>query len=253
MHSIPSTLRRDDLTHSQSSLFRGLEELVARGRLELTAVEPVSLLGYIVRPPSLSPRLRDWLAAQKSSPRLWLDLIELDEFGSQLFVGRDGSAFALCAWQDASAMAGLLRTSVVGPLLWNTHKTLLLERVIEELSAQFALVKRPLNSREVAAYAQAEWGFLATLKPEQGLELFEYCCLPTPQHFDLPILAKLGGFVHCVAAFGLDTARIGLCWNGFENPACLFLQDWLRAVRKPQPIAKPQESGYLKKALSKPS
>jgi hypothetical protein len=237
MQPIPSTLRREDLTHSQSSLLRALEGLIARGRLDLAAVEPVPPIGYIVRPASLSPRLRDWLAAQKSSPRLWMDVIEVGELGSQLFVARElyGSAFALSAWQDASAIAGLLRTNVVGPLLWNTHKTLLLERVVEELSAQFGLVKRPLNSREVAAYAQTEWGILITLKSEQGLELFEYFCLPEPRHFDLPIVAKLGGFVYSVAAFGSDTARIGLCWNGFEDPACLFLQEWLRKNRKNQP------------------
>jgi hypothetical protein len=119
--------------------------------------------------------------------------------------------------------------------LWETHKTLLLERVVEELSVRFTLVKRALNSRETAAYAQTEWGTLVTLKPEQGLELFEYFCLPAPKHLDLPIITKLGGFIHSVAAFVPDMVRLGLCWNGFEDPACLFLQDWLRKPRKFQP------------------
>jgi hypothetical protein len=242
MELISSPMRRTDLVYSQSSLRKFLEEFVWLGRLELTAVEPVPPLGYIVQPPSLAPRLGDWLSGQKSSPRLWMDLIELDEFGSQLLIAREpyGSALGLSAWQDVSAIASLLRTSVIGPRLWETHKTSLLERVVEELSVRFSLVKRPLNSRETAAYAQTEWGTLLTLEPEQGLELFEYFCLPAPKYLDLPIITRLGGFVHSIAAWGPDLMRLGLCWNGFENPACLFLQDWLRAAQKSQLSAKAQ-------------
>jgi hypothetical protein len=89
MEPISSPIRRTDLVHSEVSLRKALEEFIWRGRLELTAVEPVPPLGYIVRPPSLAPRLRDWLSTQKSSPRLWMDLIELDELGSQLLVARE--------------------------------------------------------------------------------------------------------------------------------------------------------------------
>jgi hypothetical protein len=237
MEPISSPIRRTDLVHSEASLRKALEKLIARGRLELTAVEPVSPLGYIVRPLSLTPRLRDWLAAQKGSPRLWLDVIELDELGSQLLVAREpyGLALGLAAWQDIPSIASLLRTNVIGPSLWEAHKTLLLGRVVEELSARFGLVKRALNSRETAAYAQTEWGVLITLKPEQGLELFEYFCLPAPKHLDLPILAKLGGFVHSATGFGPDMVRLGLCWNGLEEPTCLFLQEWLKKTHKLQP------------------
>jgi len=237
MEPISPPIRRSDLVHSEACLRKALEELIARGRLELTAVEPVPPLGYVVRPRSLTPRLRDWLAAQKSSPRLWMDLIELDELGSQLLIAREpyGSGLGLSAWQDVSAIAGLLRTNVVGPNLWEAHKTALLDRVVEELKTQFDLVERALNSSELPAYARTDWGVLITLKPAQGLELFDYSCLPAPKHLDLPILTKLGGFVHSIAAFGPDMARLGLCWNGFEDPACLFLQDWLRKTHKFQP------------------
>jgi hypothetical protein len=239
MPTIVSPIRRADLVHGEANRGKILEELIARGRLELTAIDPVPLLGYIIRPPSssLPPRLGDWLTFQKSSQRLWLDVIELDELGSQLLVAREpyGSVLALSAWQDLPAMAARLRTTVIGPNLWETYRSGLLERMVEELSARFGLVKRALNSREPAAYAQTEWGFLLTLSPEQGLELFEYFCQPTPKHFDLPIRVEVGGYLFSYIAFGPDLVRLGLCWNGFEDPACLFLQDWLRKTHKLQP------------------
>src|SRR6516225_2510593 len=107
MEPISPPIRRSDLVHSEAGLRKALEELIARGRLELTAIEPVPPFGYIIRPPSLIPRLHDWLAAQKSSPRLWLDIIELDELGSQLLVAREpyGSALGLTAWQDVPSLA----------------------------------------------------------------------------------------------------------------------------------------------------
>jgi hypothetical protein len=230
-----SPIRRDDLIHSEAALRKTLEIIIWLGRLALSTVELVPPLGYLIRPRELTGQLRDWLTSQKSSPRLWMDASTLDDLGSQLFVPREPCCLCLglAAWQDATSIANLLRVNHIGPILWETYKTTLLDRVVEELKGQFGLIKRALNSRETSAYAKTEWGILVTLKPEQGLQLFEYFCLPAPKDLTLPIVAKLGGNISSVTAFGPETVRLGLCFNGFEGPACLALQDWLQNVHQP--------------------
>jgi hypothetical protein len=225
-----SPIRRDDLVHSQASLRRCLEEFIWRDRLSLTQVEAYPF-GFVVHP-SLSPHSRAWLGTQKSRSHLWTDSIELDSFGSQLIIAR--APYGLCAgfaaWQDAPLMANLLRLNYIGPALWGIHKSSLLACLIEELAPQFELVKRPLNTQQLPAYADTEWGVLVLLRAEQAPQLLDYFHLPSPKDPSIPMLAKLGGNVSAVLAFGPETVRLGLCWNGLEDPVVLNLQDWLRSV-----------------------
>jgi hypothetical protein len=231
-------IRRDDLVHSQAALGERLEELIARDKLSLTSIEPFPF-GYVVRP-SLSARFREWWETLTISQRFWLNSSELDSLGSQLLVSRDpfGLCAALCFWQDFSLAANHLRIHHIGPALWEAYKTSLLERIVAELTPKFGLVKRPLNSQETPNYADAKWGVLVQLKCDQATELLEdYLCLPSPRDRSIPSLVKFGGNVSCALAFGPQLARLGLMFNGLEDPALLDLQEWLRTVHKPQPVA----------------
>jgi hypothetical protein len=47
---------------------------------------------------------------------------------------------------------------------------------------------------------------------------------------------KLGGNISCILALGPQLTRLGLCFNGLEDPAVVDLQEWLSTVHKPQPV-----------------
>jgi hypothetical protein len=233
-----SPIRRDDLDHTRSALRERMEENIARDKLSLVNIEPFPF-GFVFRP-ALSARFRSWWETQSVTPRFWLDSAEIDSFGSQLLVARDpfGPCAALCFWQDFSLAANHLRIQEIGPALWAAHKTLLLGRIINELIPKLGLIKRPLNSQETPSYADTEWGILVHLKCEQATELLEdYFCVPVPRDRLIPSLVNLGGNVSGIIALGPQLARLGLCFNGLENPTVIDLQEWLSAVHKPQSIA----------------
>ena len=107
---------------------------------------------------------------------MWLDVAELDCYGTQLLVSRTpfGAYVALCEWQDQATAATHLRTQCIGPLLWNQHHCALLPLVIDELAQRFALNLRPLNSQELPLYCETKWGVLALFPPNQEAEVEEY-------------------------------------------------------------------------------
>jgi hypothetical protein len=231
-------IRRDDLVHSQAALRERLEECIARDKLSLANIEPFPF-GFVFRP-ALSPRFRRWWETQAITQRFWLDSTELDPLGSQLLISREpfGSYAALCFWQDFTDTTNHLRVHHIGPALWEAHKTLLLTRIVNELAQKFGLIKRPLNSQQLPSYADAKWGILAQLKCPQAVELLEhYLCFPPPSDRSIPIHVKLGGNISCVLAFGAELARLGLCFNGLEDPALLDLQEWLRSAHKFQTVS----------------
>jgi hypothetical protein len=233
MQPILPPIRRDDLIYSQVALTQRLEEFRARDRrLDLQNIEPFPW-GFLLRP-SLSERFRVWWATQHVRQHLWLDVTELDPLGSLFLLSRNpfGACAALCSWQDFTVASSHLRLHCIGPILWDRHKTLLLAHLIEELAQKFGLEQRPLNSCELPSYATTEWGTLIQVQPDQAL--LDSLCLEPPVDPTLPILARLGGNLSSVLAFGPESVRIGLCWNGCEDPVILDLQDWLGAFHKSQ-------------------
>jgi hypothetical protein len=233
MQPILPPIRRDDLIYGQAALIRRLEEFRARDRrLDLQNIEPFPW-GFLLRP-SASERFRAWWATQYICQHLWLDVAELDPLGSLFLFSRDpfGACAALCSWQDFALASSHIRLNCIGPTLWDRHKLSLLAHLLEELAQKFGLEQRPLNSCELPSYATTEWGTLIQVQPDQVPHLLDYLCLEPPVDSTLPILVKLGGNLSSVLAFGLESVRIGLCWNGCEDPVILDLQDWLGSVHK---------------------
>jgi len=228
-------MRVDDLVNSRAALGQRLEEFSFRDRIRLSNIEPFPW-GFSLRP-SLSSRFRQWWATQNLCRYLWIDAAELDSFGSLALLSRDpfGVCAAICSWRDLAVAADYLRLNRIGPVLWNTHKSGLLGRVLGELTHKFSLQQRPLNSVELPGYSNTEWGILIQLKEDQASLLLEYLCLGSLTDLTLPILAKLGGNVSSVLAFGSEVVRVGLCWNSCEDPVIGDLQGWLRSVRQSQP------------------
>jgi hypothetical protein len=235
MQLISPPMRVDDLVNSRAALGQRLEEFIFRDRIGLADIEPFPW-GFSLRP-SLSSRFCQWWAAQNIYRYLWIEAAELDSFGSLALLSRDpfGVCAAICSWRDLAVASDYLRLERIGPVLWDTHRTELLERVLGELTSKFNLQQRPLNSAELPSYSHTEWGILIQLKGDQASPLLEYLCLGPLTDMTLPILAKLGGNVSSVLAFGSEALRVGLCWDSFEDTVIRELQGWLRSVRQSQP------------------
>ena len=225
-------MRVDDLINSREALRQRLEEFSFRDRIRLSNIEPFPW-GFSLRL-SLSSRFRHWWATQNISQHLWIDAAELDSFGSLCLLSRNpfGVCAGICSWRDLAVAADHLRLNRIGPVLWDIRRTELLGCVVDELVHKFSLQQRPLNSVELPSYSHTEWGVLIQLNEDQAALLLDYFCLSPFTDLTLPILVKLGGNISSVLAFGLEVVRVGLCWNGCEDPVILDLQSWLRSVQK---------------------
>jgi hypothetical protein len=236
MQLVSPPMRVDDLVNSRAALGQRLEEFIFRDRIELSNVEPFPW-GFTLRP-SLSSRFRQWWSAQNICRYLWIDVAELDPFGTLLLLSRDPSCLcaALCSWRDLELAADHLRLNHIGRVLWNNHRTELLGHVLGELTPKFSLHRRPLNSVGLPSYSDTEWGILIQFERDQADRLLEYFCLELPPDWSLPILTKLGGNISCILAAGSEALRIGLCWNGCEEAVISDLQSWLRSARQSEPL-----------------
>jgi hypothetical protein len=245
MQLISPPMRVDDLINSRAALGQRLKEFSFLDRIELSNIEPFPW-GFSLRP-SLSPRFRQWWEKQEDiTQHLWIDSAELDSFGSSCLLSRDpfGICAAICSWRDLTVATDYLRQKCIGPALWNAYKTSLLERVVDELARKFGLEQRPLNSNELPNYSDTKWGPLVQFKGEQVPELLSYLCYEPPKDLSLPILVRLGGNVCCVLSFGPESTRGGLCFNGYEDPAIVDLQGWLRSAHKSQRNSDRKETSH---------
>jgi len=229
--------RRSDLIHSDNALRVRLEEFLAHWKIPLNNVIPNSW-GIVIA--GLS-----WLAAEElwqirnASWHLWVTLAQIDPFGTTWIGSRHTPYFgAVCAWPETGIALRQLQREFIGPALWDTYQSGIIEVILEELRVRFGFSEHPLNSSELPTVARVSWGYLIQLPASQLTDLREYFVLGASE-YDVPILHHLGGHLVLVLAVGLERIKLALCFDGGESPALQMLQDWLFKQAEPPAVTTP--------------
>jgi hypothetical protein len=242
-YSIPTAgevLRPSDLIYTRGAVLENTEKLIALDRLDLREVQPAATWeGFILRLP-ISSRLEEWWSTRPNKKQhLWLDSAELDLFGTHVLMARpiahksEGGVYAaLCGWRDVQKAAADLRLRCLGPALMKAHGSAIFPLSAQEISGQFQLQERPLNSTTIPCRCQLKWGGYLLRFGRPGVQpALDFFDVPDPKDTSLPILIKLGANLAIVLAFspsGEEPLRIGFCCQWQAGLAIDDLGAWLR-------------------------
>jgi hypothetical protein len=237
MYELSAPIRPGDLINSRQARLQWVEELVALDRLQLSNIEPFEW-GFWLKLNRSERFLKWWIDRSPIEHLFLLEARELDRYGTYLVLSRH-RAFtpqhahaAICSWNDLPKAAEYLRTSCIGPLLWETYGPPVLSVYTQQILAALAIREQPLNSPQLPSYSEAKWGTLLRLDQGKSKEALVHLCIEKPSDCSVPFLANLGANVFAVLAWSplaQEPLRIGLCRHWNDDLAVKDLARWLKS------------------------
>ncbi len=238
MHELSAPIRRGDLINSRQARLQRVEELVALDRLRLSNVEPFEW-GFGLKLNGSERFLKWWVDQSPVEHLFLLEARELDRYGTYLVLSRQ-RAFtaqhahaAICAWNDLPKAAEHLRTSYIGPRLWETYGAAALAFYASNIIAALQIPEQPLNSLESFSYSKSKWGTLLRFDESNSQRALSYLCADEPLDPSAPVLINLGANVFAVFAWSpssQEPLRIGLCSQWTSDLALKDLGRWLKSL-----------------------